>query len=328
MNVGYLTVTLVVAALGIIGNSLVIGAILVHKRLRVLSNAFIINLAVADLLVAGVIHPFTALGIIRGKDFFYQKDSDQSTDFCEFLSSFCVISCTTSVFSIATVAINRYIYICHHQSYSKIYTRRTVPFMMVGMWLFGVLVDIPMFFGFGRHEFHTRAATCIFDTTHLGYKIYFVLIGILFPIGIISYCYTRIVWFVVKANRRFKNRIGSETTTISSKAQTVRPADVKLLKTVATIGSLGVIIYTPLSITLLLDYGQVPKTVWMFSTGLMHSYSCINWCVYALTNNNFRKGYVLIFRKLLCRQLMDQPEESVDGSTETKDQTQMSTIRS
>ena len=323
MNVGYLTVTLAVAALGIIGNSLVIGAILAHKRLRVLSNTFIVNLAVADLLVAGVIHPFTALGITRGKDFFYQKDSDESTDFCEFLSSFCVISCTTSVFSIAMVAINRYTYICHHQSYSKIYTRRTVPFIIVGMWLFGVLVDIPLFFGFGKHEFHTRAATCIFDTTHVGYKLYFVFIGILVPIGIISYSYTRIVWFVVKA-RRFRNRIGNEATTISSKAQTVRPADVKLLKTVAAIGFLGVLIYTPLSITLLFDYGQVPKKVWMFSTGLMHSYSCINWCVYGLTNNNFRRGYVLIFRKYLCRRLMEQPEESVDGSTET----QMSTVRS
>ncbi|XP_072025164.1 melatonin receptor type 1B-B-like [Amphiura filiformis] len=309
MNIGYFVVTLVVSISGIVGNALVVGAILVHKRLRVLNNTFIVNLAVADFFVAGIIHPFTAIGITRGKDYFYHEDATQITGLCEFLASFCVISCTTSVFSIATVALNRYIYICHHHSYPKIYTRRTVPFMVVGMWMYGCLVDFPLFVGFGRHEFHTRASTCIFDTIHSGYKIYFVVIGILIPIGIISYCYTRIVWFVAKTSRRLQNRVESAGSS-SNSTNPVRPADVKLLKTVAAIGTLGVIIYTPLALTLLLDHGQVPKRVWMFSTGLMHSYSCINWCVYALTNSNFRAGYVMLLRKLLCGHGFKQPLEN------------------
>ena len=53
---------------GIIGNIMVIGAVLVHKRLRVLSNAFIVNLAVADLCVSFVVNTFHVTGILtKGK---------------------------------------------------------------------------------------------------------------------------------------------------------------------------------------------------------------------------------------------------------------------
>lgn len=329
MNIGYLFITLFVAALGIVGNSLVIAALLVHRRLRVLNNTFIGNLAFADLLVAGIIHPFTALGITRGKDFFSKPGGGDGDiiPLCSLLSAFCVISCTSSVFSIAAVAFNRYFYICHHRMYARVYTRCTIPFYVAGIWFLAFLVDVPLFFGFGRHEFHTRAATCIFDTTHKGYKLYFIGLGILFPISVITYSYTRIVVLVVRASRQRQNRIGTAEQTSSAATGAaaqpvtkVKPADVKLLKTVAAIGVLGVIIYTPLSLTLLFDYGQVPKRVWMFSVGLMHSYSCINWCVYGLTNSNFRTAYKMIFKRYICRPFfkgsIDVIEDSVTNPTE------------
>ncbi len=319
-SIGYLVITLIVSVLGLFGNALVIGALLIYKRLRVLNNIFIGNLALADLFVAGIIHPFTAVAIIRGKDFYHQ--GEETSYLCEFLASFCVISCTSSVNSIAAVALNRYVYICHHQVYHKIYTRRTVPLMVLGIWCIGFIVDVPLFVGFGDHQFHQRASTCIFDTTHIGYKVYFLALGIAFPIGVITYSYARIVVLVVKARNRVQNRVETESTVTSSSTKRIRPADVKLLKTVAAIGVLGVIIYTPLSITLIFDTGQVSSQVWMFSTGLMHSYSCINFCVYALTNSNFRTGYKLIFRRILCRPFFKgQPDLDVSQSQSATEMT-------
>ena len=305
---GYLIVTISVTILGIIGNLLVLGTILMDRKLRVLNNIFLANLAVADLFIAGIIHPFTAVGIIRGKDgMFYHTDPEEVTGLCEFLASFCIISCSASVLSIGAVAMNRYIYICHHHSYPKIYTRCTVPVMVASIWIVGVLVDLPTYLGFGNHIFHERISTCFFDTTHPQYKIFFVVVGIFTPVAATVYCYVRIVYLVYKSNQRLRNRIRNAPT--SNYDTAIKAADVRLLKTVAAMGVLAVIIYTPFSITLLLDRGQISRGVWMFANGLMHSFSCLNWFIYALTNKRIRDGIKVVWKRFTCRRCIDESEE-------------------
>ena len=314
MNVGYFSVTILVTFVGIIGNLLVICALLVHRKLRVLNNLFIANLALADLFVAGVIHPFTALGITSA-DFFYHKTSENPTAFCKFLGSFCIISCSSSIFSITAVAINRYVYICHRQTYPKIYTRVTVTIMLAGIWMLSALVDLPNFVGWGRHVFHSKTATCLFDTIHYGYKLYFIVISVAIPIAITGFCYSRIVILVFKSERRLQNRIESEN---AAAVNHVKPADVKLLKTVAIIGAMGLFLYTPFALTLLFDNGQIPHKVWMFSTGLMHSYSCINWGVYALSNSRFRNAYVHFLKTYLYFPFHHVDIKEIDGPSSVR----------
>ncbi|XP_072041492.1 melatonin receptor type 1B-B-like [Amphiura filiformis] len=315
MNEGYFIITIFVTIVGIIGNSLVICALLVHKRLRVLSNLFIANLALADLFVAGIIHPFTALGIIR-PEYFYNGVEHEPTVLCEILASLCVISCCSSLFSITAVAINRYVYICHRQYYPKIFTRRTVFLVLIGIWVLSTLVDLPNFIGFGRHVFHVRTATCFFDTVNSGYGIYFIVSSIVIPVFITSICYTRIVILVLQNKRRLQNRIASEISVVVVSTSSIKPADVKLIRTVAIIGTMGLILYTPFSFTLLFDDGKITGKIWMFSTGLMHSYSCINWCIYALTNHMFRTAYVYIFKKyIFCPFFKDIKDINVANSS-------------
>ena len=311
MNVGYLLTTICVTLVGIVGNTLVICAILVHKRLRVLNNMFIVNLAVADLFVSGIIHPFTALGITTPEYFYHNGMDDKPTIFCEFLSSFCVISCCSSIFSIMTIAFNRYIYICHRRYYPFIFNQATVFLMLIGIWMFSLLIDVPNFLGFGRHVFHSKTSTCFFDTVHYGYRIMFTAVSIAFPLAVTCFSYTKIVLLVHKNKLTSNNRIESETT-IRNRYQ-IKPADVKLLRTVAIIGILGIILYTPFSITLLMDDGHIPARIWMFSTGLMHSYSCINWSVYALSNRRFRNAYGHVLKKYCGCSFLKIDTKEIDG---------------
>ena len=39
---------------------------------------------------------------------------------CTSAASICIISCIVSLYTIACIAINRYLYICWHDSYSKV----------------------------------------------------------------------------------------------------------------------------------------------------------------------------------------------------------------
>ena len=54
----------ILSVMGMVGNTLVIGAVLAHKKLRVLSNAFIVNLAVADLCVSFFVNTFHIVGVL------------------------------------------------------------------------------------------------------------------------------------------------------------------------------------------------------------------------------------------------------------------------
>ncbi|XP_072029674.1 melatonin receptor type 1B-B-like [Amphiura filiformis] len=312
---GYLVVVIAVAALGIFGNILVLATLVIDEKLRVLNNLFIGNLAVADLFIAGVIHPFTAVGIIGGREYLFFQDNGDISYLCEFLASFCIISCSASVLSIGAVAVNRYVYICHNRSYSKIYTPRTIPLMVVGIWIVGVLIDLPTYLGFGDHVFHERISSCFFDPLHTEYKIFFVIIGIFSPVALAVYCYVRILALVYMSKRRLQKRMRtSSSVSIKSGNTAVKAADVRLLKTIAAMGILAVIIYTPFAITLLVDHGQISRTVWMFSNGLMHSFSCINWLIYAATNNRIRDGFALVYRKHLCRRLCFKQSRDIDST--------------
>ncbi|XP_072028424.1 melatonin receptor type 1B-like [Amphiura filiformis] len=332
--------TITVTILGVFGNLLVLATLVMDRKLRVLNNLFLANLALADLFIAGIIHPFTAAGIMGKKEhlFFQDQESDgnrtaadttgdvflqdyesgdnrEITYLCEFLASFCIISCSASVLSIGAVAMNRYVYICHNRSYQKIYNRYTIPIMVALIWVTGALVDLPTYFGFGNHVFHQRISSCFFDTTHPHYKWFFVIVGIFTPVAATVYCYVRILYLVHKSNKRLRNR--SRNAPTSKHDNSIKSADVRLLKTVAAMGVLAVVIYTPFSITLLADNGQVPVRVWRFSNGLMHSFSCFNWFIYALTNNRIRDGMRLIIKKLTCCRCVTEGQEMEMTATGT-----------
>ena len=114
------------------------------------------------------------------------------------------------------------------------------------------------------------------------------------------YCYVRIIYMVYKSNKRLRDRAKEAPTSNAKKSRAIKASDVRLLKTVAAMAILAVVIYTPFSITLLLDRGQLPRRVWWFSNGLMHAFSCLGWFIYALTNNKIRRGIFHIFKKLSC----------------------------
>lgn len=83
-SVPLLVAYIMFALFGCIGNILVIGAVFVHHKLRVLSNTFLVNLAVADLSVSAVINGFGILGLVNVR-FFEDKPA-----LCEIIGIVCV----------------------------------------------------------------------------------------------------------------------------------------------------------------------------------------------------------------------------------------------
>ena len=290
--IAYLLLTITMSVWGTIGNLLVLGALLVHKRLRVLGNVFVGNLAIADLCVSAIINPFSVVGVLYG-NFFAKYPS-----ICETVGAICIISCTCSVWSIAAISLNRYIAICHRLTYHSIYNVKTVPFIVALLWIYCFLLDLPNFTGWGRHAFDTKALYCAYDyTANFGYTLYLIILGFCVPMFLVSFCYLRILLFAKRSKRRLKDLAKTDQHAHSH----IKTTDMRLLKSVGSIWIMFMMMWTPYTTIVLFDTsGSWPQWYFVLSIALAHTNSSINSALYAATNRNFREGYTILIKHLCC----------------------------
>jgi len=112
----------------ILGNVLTILAITWARRLRnVVSNYFILNLAVSDLMV-GVTLPYHLA-------FYVDSTLHRNKSVC--ISRFVMFSlaCGGSIYNITVIAIDRYVAIVHPLSYNAYATKRCVLLIIVVAWI-------------------------------------------------------------------------------------------------------------------------------------------------------------------------------------------------
>jgi len=113
---------------------------------------------------------------------------------CTTAASLCIVSCIVSLFTIALIAVNRYLYICWHTAYYTVFTRCRTVAAMASTWVAGVAVDLPNHVRWSSHSFDTKTQKCLWDrTTAYHYTIFFVVVGMLLPFVVTTICYWRIL---------------------------------------------------------------------------------------------------------------------------------------
>ena len=267
-NIVYLLITVIVGLAGTLGNLLVIGALMVHKRLRVLSNVFIGNLAVADLHVTAIISPSIITAVLRPNVFI------KYPVLCEVLAVICFVSCFCSVWSICAISLNRYVAICHRVSYPRIYNRVTVPCYVALMWIYAFTIDLPNFFGWSGHILDTKAYFCNIDyTAHYSYNCFLIIFGLCVPMTITCFSYVSIFLYAKKTHKQLQKH--SEIV--------IQVTDLRLLKTVGTIFTTFMLMWTPYAIVLVFNVYHWPQWYWLTAVALAHTNSSINSILYAAT---------------------------------------------
>ncbi|KAL4217062.1 hypothetical protein ACF0H5_023518 [Mactra antiquata] len=303
LSISFLIFTCLSVVLGNIGNVMVIGAVVSYRPLlRNKGSMFVINLAIADLCITGIISPMNMVGVTHGPRYFVNRAL-----LCHTLGSICTVSCIVSMLSIAAVAVNRFVQICKYFVYHRIYTHKKTVLYCMSLWILAVLLDLPNWVGWGGHTFGLKEMGCTFDrTANHSYTIFLATTSIALPMVIVLLCYSILVYYVRKC------RI--EVRQIGSMSKKRLHDEIQFAITLFVAFVTFVTSWSPYMSGLLFDFeDRWPKELYVFGTLLGHSNSTINPIIYALASVRFRKGYYVFIHKLF-RIKMTKEGYAIDGS--------------
>ncbi|ALC46686.1 TyrRII [Drosophila busckii] len=193
----------------VIGNMLVILSVLTTRRLRTVTNCFVMSLAVADLLVGiFVMPPAVALHVIGTWQLGWLL--------CDIWISFDIMLCTASILSLCAISLDRYLAVTQPLTYSKKWRcKRLALLMILGVWLLAFLITCPPMLGWyedGRNRHQSSDVVDCRYNQNKGYVIYSSMGSFFIPLAIMLYVYLRIGYVLTSRRQRILHDAKTERT--------------------------------------------------------------------------------------------------------------------
>ncbi|KAL9966035.1 hypothetical protein ACROYT_G024044 [Oculina patagonica] len=282
------TVYLVVLLTALLGNILLTVAFYKTRTLRKPENYYLISLAATDILHSVVCMSLTLVVLIQGTWPF--------GDFlCQLQGSLISICATVSFFTLALIAINRYVKIVKSASlYQRVFSTRNIFLSIVICWIFVAFVTLVTFSFHGTvFLFHTGKGFCwveLYFTDSMGIYsacIYTFNISLGYSSTFFSY------YKVFKKIRAHFNQVAGSSLHSDSSTAFAEEVRVTVMLFVTLVAYL--ICFIPSNIMDLYEvvggYYTLPRQAYFFSSFTLASGSAINPLIYGLMKREFRDAY-------------------------------------
>lgn len=298
------------------GNVLVCLAVCASRRLRCLTNCFIVSLAATDLLLGLLVLPFSAL----------LQLSDEwplGPAFCNFYISMDVMLCTASILTLLVISVDRYVAVTMPLRYASLVLPWRVAVAMAGVWTVSVAVSfLPIQMGWNtingtvqNRGPGSRERECRFELNG-PYVLTDSLLTFYLPLIVMCWTYFRIL---VIARTQAKRIISTRPTCIASYdcrgtspsatntlVSSVSAATLREHKAAVTLAALigafvvcwlpYFILFTALGLKGHPDPSSVPE--YSIVLWLGYANSALNPILYGALNKDFRSAYTRLLR---CR---------------------------
>ncbi|XP_075960886.1 alpha-1A adrenergic receptor [Anarhichas minor] len=296
---------------GIVGNILVILSVVCHRHLRTVTHYFIVNLAVADLLLSSTVLPFSAIFEIVDRWVFGRA-------FCNVWAAVDVLCCTASIMSLCVISVDRYIGVSYPLRYPSIVTKRRALLAVMLLWVLSVIISIGPLFGWKEPAPEDESICKI--TEEPAYAIFSAVGSFYLPLAIILVMYCRV--YVVAHRESRGLREGHKTEKSDSERVILRihrgntsvledeslrsrthfalrllkfSREKKAAKTLGIVVGCFVLCWLPFF--LVLPIGSIfpayrpSDTVFKITFWLGYFNSCINPIIYPCSNQEFKKAF-------------------------------------
>ncbi|XP_022079721.1 melatonin receptor type 1B-A-like [Acanthaster planci] len=187
----------------ITGNTMVILSVTFSQKLRTSTNVFVVSLSVADLL-AGFAAPMSTVGLLTPGD----KWPLSSEVPCSIAGSLLYISSASSLFNLASIALNRLILIKRPMTlYRSLYNKRNLFINVIINWIVPVCtMSLPPLFGIGGWGYDEQHHSCSDRDTHPNAKTFeMIQTSVSYPIPLIVIVTSYLAIFV-HVRRHFKRQ--------------------------------------------------------------------------------------------------------------------------
>lgn len=180
----------------IIGNIFVISAILIDKNLRTVGNYLVLSLAIADLMVACLVMPLSAVNEVN-------QEWTLGPELCD-IWTFCdVLCCTASILHLLSIAVDRY-WAVTNVDYARQRNACQIYLMILFVWITAIVISVAPVFGWKDPDFKKRVVEdkkCLVSQD-LSYQIFATFSSFYLPLIIILILYWRIYQVARKRIRR------------------------------------------------------------------------------------------------------------------------------
>lgn len=181
--ISVLTVLVVVVVLG---NALVIAAVLLRRRLRSATGLLILSLSLADLLVGTVILPFSIANEVLDQYWIFGES------WCTIWLTMDIWMCTASIYNLVAISIDRYIAIIKPLNYPMLVTKFRARCTVAVVWIGSFIICSPSFFL--ASSIKDKDTPCRCTPAHAGrtYVIFSASSSFYIPMIIVVFVYFRI----------------------------------------------------------------------------------------------------------------------------------------
>ncbi|CAF0803786.1 unnamed protein product [Rotaria sordida] len=281
-----------IAVAGIIGNSLVIFVAIRFEKLTNVTNCFIVNLAITDIVFLAFCMPF--LVIQYTLDHWYFNET-----FCKLLNFITFVSVLVTVLTLVIMTIDRYISVVHPFENIKWRKPKTVFLLSLIIWLLSCTFAAPCFFLYGvTDDIYKQCVLLIDEHVQKQFRIYTVTLYYFIPLTIILICYTRLLYYVYSK----ENKCKPKTTSSHVKWSKRRRAVTKMVAIVTLVFSLC---WLPLTLCIMSANFFEHRTAFLYyfkiiANSFTYLNSAVNPIIYAFLNRSFRNNCGNILSKPAC----------------------------
>ena len=285
----------VILFISLVGNSLVLAVVYrnENKRMRTISNYFIVNMSCSDLLITVCNIPLLITYFASGN--YVPVGGTLGNILCKLAALLFHLSIDVSLLSLAVVTVDRFLFVFY--PLNRFITAKCARILIGTTWLLGAVFSAPLAATTTVTE-HRHFKVCFFSLPMNDLRAYFktfLVVFVALPLMTMVVLYSSIV---VKL---FQQKIPGENSALYQEHANKRNRKVLLM--LVTISTLTIVCWLPywsVYIGCKLAYPSSSCSSLLLLEVLAFGNCALNPCVYAIFNENFRSGFYRISCALFC----------------------------
>ncbi|CAL1538289.1 unnamed protein product, partial [Lymnaea stagnalis] len=282
---------LLICALGLIGNGLVIYVVLMFAKMKTVTNMYILNLALSDVLFLTMLPILATTSIVQHWIFGFAM--------CKIYFVVYSINLFGGAFNLCLMSADRYMAVCHPIRSLRYRTPRIALFLCLCIWSLAFLVMMPtiLYSKTMDHRIFKGKYSCNIKwpenqaiSSDKAFIWYSFILGFSIPVSLISVFYVLVILRL--------RHVGP-----AKKSKEKRKSHRRVTRLVLTVIAIYIVCWLPywvFQVVLVFQNYKIssPSKVLLFNffTILSYANSMLNPFLYAFLSDNFRKSFLKAFK--------------------------------